>query len=227
MASARQSRRWIVVGLVALGIVVAATWPRTGSDDATDERDSESSEAAAASEYEALPSTANRYGSDGGVSLRRIADDCDPVAESMKYEEFIGTRARVILSWNGASAATAGLKIPVNVVGIEDGAVGVQFHHLPMSQTFIRAWLHTGHIRTAPDGLFLLDPCSATIIEWSEKNEGTAADEYEDDQNLLDERDELEGDELEAQQPKPAWPLNVTIPSKEELEGLNELGSEY
>jgi hypothetical protein len=55
-----------------------------------------------------------------------------------------------------------------------------------------------------------------------------AAQEYEDedDENGLDDEDELEGDELEEEQPKPAWPLNITIPSKEELEGLNEVGSE-
>jgi hypothetical protein len=224
MASAGEARRWIVVGFVALGIVVAATWPRRGSDDAAEEQDSESSDAWATPEYEALPSTANRYGSDGGVASRRIADDCDPVAESMKYEEFIGTRARAILSWNGMSPATAGLKIPVQVVGIEDGTVGVRFHHFPMSQQFIAGWLHSGHIRTASEGLFLLDPCSATIVAWPEENEATAEDE--DEEIWLDDDDDLEGDGLEEEQPKPAWPLNIAIPSKEELEGLNEVGSE-
>jgi len=171
MASTGKSRRWIVVGFVALGIVVAAIWPRSGSDDVNDEQDSDSSDAWGAPEYEAVPSTANRYGSDGGVASRRITDDCDPIAESLKYEEFIGTPAKAVLSWNGVSAATAGLKIPVQVVGIEDGTVGVRFHHFPQSQQFIAAWLHSGHIRTAPEGLFLLDPCSATIVAWSEKNE--------------------------------------------------------
>jgi hypothetical protein len=157
------------------------------------------------------------------VPSRRIAHDCDPIAESLKYEGFIGTRARAILSWNEISAATADLKIPVDVVDIEDGAVGVRFHHFPMSQQFIAGWLHSGHIRTAPDGLFLLDPCSATIVAWPEKDEDMAAQEYgdEDDENSLDAEDELE-----EEQPKPAWPLNITIPSKEELEGLNELGTE-
>jgi hypothetical protein len=46
-----------------------------------------------------------------------------------------------------------------------------------MSQQFVAGWLHSGHIRTAPEGLFLLDPCSATIVEWSEKNEDMAAQE--------------------------------------------------
>ena len=204
-----------------LGVVVAAIWPRPGPDDADEERDSASSDTWVAQKYEALPSAANPYGSDGGVASRRIADDCDPVAESMKYEEFIGTRARAILSWNGVSPATAGLKIPVDVVGIEDGTVGVRFHHFPMSQQFIAGWLHSGHIRTAPEGLFLLDPCSATIVEWLEKSEGMAEDEGEDEEIWLDAEDELE-----EEQPKPAWPLNITIPSKAELEGLNEVGSE-
>jgi len=226
MASAGQSRRWIVVGLVALGIVVAATWSRRGSDDAAEEQGSEPSGAWAAPEYKALPSTANRHGSDGGVASRRIADDCDPVAESLKYEEFIGTRARAILSWNEMSPAMAGLKIPVDVMGIEDGAVGVRFHHLPMSQQFITAWLHSGHIRRAPEGLFELDPCSATIVAWSEKNEDMAENEEEDEEIWLDEGDELGGDELEAKQPKPGWPLNITIPSEQELEGPNAIGNE-
>jgi hypothetical protein len=226
MASVGKSRRWIVVGFVALGIVVAATWPRRGSDDVAEEQDSESSDVWAPPEYEVLPSTANRYGSDGGVASRRIADDCDPVAESMKYEELIGTRARAILSWNGMSAATAGLKIPVQVVGIEDGSVGVRFHYFPMSQHFIAGWLHSGHIRTAPEGLFLLDPCSATIVPWSEENEAIAEDEDEDEEIWLDDDDDLDGDGFEETQPKPTWPLNITIPSKEELEGLNEVGSE-
>jgi len=220
MASAAKSRGWIVVGFVALGIVAAATWPRCGSDDVNEEQDSKSSDARGAREYEAVPSTANRYGSDGGVASRRVADECDPIAESLKYEELIGMRAKAVLSWNGASAATAGLKIPVQVVGIEDGAVGVRFHHFPMSQQFIAGWLHSGHIRTAPEGLFLLDPCSATIVAWSEKKEATAEDE--DEEIWLDDDDDLEGDDLEENQPKPAWPLNITIPSKEELEGLNE-----
>jgi len=160
------------------------------------------------------------------VASRRIAYDCDPVAESLKYEGFIGTRARAILSWHEISAATADLKIPVDVMDIEDGAVGVRFHHFPMSQQFITAWLHSGHIRTASDGLFLLDPCSAAIVAWSEKNEDMAEDEEEDEEIWLDEGDELGGDEVEAKQPKPGWPLNITIPSKQELEGLNEIGNE-
>jgi len=149
---------------------VAAIWPRPGPDDADEEQDSDSSDTWADPEHDAVPSTANRYGSDGGVASRRVADGCDPIAESLKYEEFIGTRAKAVLSWNGVSAATAGLKIPVQVVGIEDGTVGVRFHHFPESQQFIAAWLHSGHIRTAPEGLFLLDPCSATIVAWAEKN---------------------------------------------------------
>jgi hypothetical protein len=220
MAGAGRSRRWIVVGFIALGIVVAAIWPRPGPDDVDEEQDSESSDGGGAPEYEAAPSAANRYRSDGGVASRRVADDCDPVAESMKYEEFIGTRARAILSWNGMSAATAGLKIPVHVVGIEDGAVGVRFHQFPMSQQFIAGWLRSGHIRAASEGVFLLDPCSATIVAWLEKNEATAEDE--DEEIWLDDDDDLEGDRLEEKQPKPAWPLNITIPRKEDLEGLNE-----
>ena len=53
-----------------------------------------------------------------------------------------------------------------------------------------------------------------------------AEDEGEDEEIWLDDDDDLEGDGFEEKRPKPAWPLNITIPSKAELEGLNELGSE-
>jgi len=226
MASVGTSRRWIVGGLIVLGIVVAAIWPRPGPDDADEEQDSDSSDAWVAPEHETIPSAAMGSALDGGVASRRIAHDCDPVAESLKYEEFIGTRARAVLSWNEMSAATANLKIPVDVVGIENGAVGVRFQHFPMSQQFIAGWLHSGHIRAAPEGLFELDPCSATIVEWLETSEGMSEDEREDEEIWLDDDEDLEGGSFEEKQPKPTWPLNITIPSKEDLEGLNEVGSE-
>jgi hypothetical protein len=53
-----------------------------------------------------------------------------------------------------------------------------------------------------------------------------AEDEGEDEEMWLDDDGESEGDGFEENQPKPSWPLNITIPDKAELEGLNELGSE-
>ena len=84
-----------------------------------------------------------------------------------------------------------------------------------MSQQFITAWLRSGHIRTASDGLFLLDPCSATIVAWLEKSEDTAEDEGEDEEIWLDDDDQFEGDDSAEKQPTPGWPLNITIPSKD------------
>ena len=136
-----------------------------------------------------------------------------------------GTRAKAVLSWNGVSAATAGLKIPVQVVGIEDGTVGVRFHHFPREPAVHRGlapqWPHSHSARRSVPAR----PCSATIVAWAEKNEATA----EDEEIGLDD-DDLEGDDLEEQRPDPAWPSNITIPSEEELEGLqealDEIGSE-
>ena len=80
------SSRWIIVGLIALGVVIAATLLRPGSN-ATEEGDSDSSEA----------STASKYDPDGGLATRRITENCDPVAEALKYEEFVDRRALAIL----------------------------------------------------------------------------------------------------------------------------------
>ena len=155
MANTSISRRWIIAGLIALGVVIAATLPRRSSEEA-EEGDSDSSEA----------STASKYDPDGGSATRLIADNCDPVAEAKKYEEFIDRRALAILSWNNMPERAANLKIPVYVTGVEDGAIALGILEIPMREQYVAIWLGSGHIRPGPGGSFLLDPCSARIEPW-------------------------------------------------------------
>ena len=181
MASKGNSRRWIVLGLVVLGVVVAATLPRRGTDEA--EQDAEPAEASATPESPVAPTAANQ-GLDGGLASRRIAEGCEPIEESLKYEEFIGRRSLAILSWNGMSERAASLEIPIHVVAIEDGSIGVRIMQIPMREQYIAIWLGSDHIKPGPKDVFLLDPCSATIVEWREMERATAADE---DDEALDE----------------------------------------
>lgn len=169
MASKGNSRRWIVLGLVVLGVVVAATLPRRGADEA--EQDAEPAEASGA-QGDPVAAAATNQELDGGLASRRIAERCEPVDESLKYEEFIGRRALATLSWNEMSERAASLKIPVHVVGIEDGSIGVRFMDFPMREQYIGIWLGSGHIEAGDQGVFLLDPCSATIVEWQKMERG-------------------------------------------------------
>lgn len=172
MASKTNSRRWIILVLVALGVVAAATLPRSGSDESEPEPESEpdQTEAREAVRGEAAPPKEQL---DGGMASRRIAEGCDPIEESLKYEEFIDRRAHAILSWNGMPERAANLKIPVSVVGIEDGSVGVRFMQFPMREQYLGIWLGSGHIKRGPEDVFLLDPCSATIAAWPKMERAT------------------------------------------------------
>ncbi len=169
MASKGDSRRWILLGLVVLGVVVAATLPRSGTDET--EQETEPAETSGAQESPAAPAAANQ-GLDGGKASRRIADGCEPIGESLKYEKFVGKRALAVLSWNGMSELAAGLKIPIHVVGIEDGTIGVRFLQFPMREQYLGIWLGSGHIRPGPKDVFLLEPCSATIVAWPAMERG-------------------------------------------------------
>ena len=180
MASKSNSRRWILLVLVALGVVVAATLPRGGSDDAEQE-EPEPTEAREASLQQATSPDSQL---DGGMATRRVAEGCDRIGESLKYEEFIGRRAHAILSWNGMSERAANLKIPVHVVGIEDGSVGVRFMQFPMRAQYLGIWLGSGHLAKGPDDVFLLDPCSAVIVEWPEMERATDIDDEDLDEEL-------------------------------------------
>lgn len=175
--AASNNRRWLVIGLVVtLGLMLAAVWPRGGSEDGagSDAADSDSS---AVAEKDTLPRTLPAEPPDGGAKGRRITPDCKPVEESLKYEDFVGSRALAILSWNGMSERAANLKIPVHVVAIEDGSVGVRFMQFPMREQYLGIWLGSGHIESGPKDVFLLDPCSATIVEWPEMERGGDGDE--------------------------------------------------
>lgn len=180
MAGKQNSRRWIVLGLVALGVVVVAMWPRGGTDKEEEPLPEPTDLPVAA------PTQDRAQGQelDGGTASRRIAEGCDPVEESLKYEEFVGTRALTVLSWNGMSERAANLKIPVSVVGIEDGAVGVRFMDFPMRMQYLGIWLGSEHIKAGEKDVFLLDPCSATIVEWAEmERTGETDDEDPEDED--------------------------------------------
>jgi hypothetical protein len=159
MASKSNSRHWILLGAVVLGVVAAATLPRRAPEEAE----------------EPVPEPTHQL--DGGKASRRIAEGCEPVEESLKYEEFVGGRALAILSWNGMSERAANLKVPVHVVGIEDGSVGVRIMQIPMREQYIGIWLGSGHIEAGGDNVFLLDPCSATIVKWPEMDPAAATDD--------------------------------------------------
>jgi hypothetical protein len=164
--------------------------PRRGSDDA-EEPVPEPTEVREASRAQDRGSAREL---DGGLASRRIAEGCDPIEESLKYEEFVGRRALAILSWNGMSEKAANLEIPVHVVGIEDGSVGVRFMQFPMRAQYLGIWLGSEHIRAGEKDVFLLDPCSATIIEWTAmERAGVTDDEDLDEDGLL--KDEVLDDE--------------------------------
>lgn len=103
-----------------------------------------------------------------GPARRRIAEGCDPGEEARQYERYVGKRALVILRWQGMPERAANLRIPVHVIGIQGRAIGVRFLQFPMKEQYLAIWLESGHIEPGPDGVFLLDPCSATVVEWPE-----------------------------------------------------------
>lgn len=191
MASKSNSRRWVILILVALGVVVAATLPRSDSDESEPEPEPEQAEAREGSRQEAAPPKEQR---EGGTASRRIAEGCDPIDESLKYEEFVGRRAHAILSWNGMAERAANLKIPVHVVGIEDGSVGVRFMQFPMREQYLGIWLGSEHIKPGPKDVFLLDPCSATIAAWPEMEGAGATDDDALDEDGFVKDEFLEGE---------------------------------
>jgi hypothetical protein len=172
--AASNNRRWLVIGfLLTFGLVLAAVWPRGASEGAGDS-DTTDSDTSVAGESDAQPSALPAEQTDAGAKGRRIAPGCKPVEESLRYEEFVDKRALVILSWHDMPARTANLEIPVRVVGIEDGAIGVRFLEFPMREQYLNVWLGTEHIKPGPDGVFFVDPCSATVAEWSAMERGGA-----------------------------------------------------
>jgi hypothetical protein len=161
MASNGNSRRWIIVGLIAFGVVLAATLPRSGSDEA-EEGESDSADTSEREEE----STVTKYDPDGGKATRRIAEGCDPIAEAKKYEELVDRRALATLSWNNMRERAAKLEIPVYVKSIEDGAIGVGILEIPMREQYLAIWMMSGHLKRGSGDTYLLDPCSAKVIAW-------------------------------------------------------------
>lgn len=176
MASKSSSRRWILLGLVVLGVVIVAILPRRGTDDA--EQDSEPAAASGAQEASSAQPSA-QPSVDGGLASRRIAENCDPVVEAHKYEEFVDRRALAVLRWNKMPERAAKLKIPVFVKSVQDGAVVVSILQIPMREQYLNIWMGSGHIERGPGDSFLLDPCSAWIETWEEMDRATTAHEAE------------------------------------------------
>jgi hypothetical protein len=163
MANKGNPRRWILLGLVVLGVVVAATLPRSGTDEA--EQETAPAEASGAEQSPATWPAAHRD-VDSGLATRRVAENCDPVAEALKYEEFIDRRALAVLSWNNLPERAANLKIPVYVKSTADGAIGVSILEIPMREQYLAIWTMSDHLTKGPEGAYLLDPCSAKIMTW-------------------------------------------------------------
>lgn len=163
MASKSSVRRWILIVLIALGVVVVATLPRGATDDT--EQDADSAEASATEQAPAEQPAPNQA-VDGGLATRRVIEGCDPVVEATKYRGLVNRRALAILRWNNMSGRAAKLKIPVHVNGTENGAVAVSILQIPMRTQYLNIWMSSGHIERGPGDTFLLDPCSAWIEPW-------------------------------------------------------------
>lgn len=103
---------------------------------------------------------------EAGPARRRIAEGCDRVEEARGYDAYVGQRALAILSWTGMPERAANLKIPIYVVGIDEGVIGVRFLEFPLREQYLNVWLGSGHVVAAGENLFLLDPCSATLEPW-------------------------------------------------------------
>jgi len=174
MSGKSNTRRWILIALVALGVVVVATLPRGATDDA--EEDTDLVEASETEPTSAERSAANQD-QNGGLATRRVIEGCDPVVEAKKYEELVDGRALAMLRWNNTTERVAKLKIPVYVNSIEDGAVAVSVLPIPMRAQYLSIWMSSGHIERGPGDSFLLDPCSAWIEPWEEIDRA-----HEDDQ---------------------------------------------
>lgn len=171
MASKLNYRRWILLGLVALGVVVAATLPRRSSDEADSDSDTESAvQALVEGEPDAQPTATQD--ADGGLAEKRVVEGCDAVAEAQKYRGFVERKALAILSWSNMPERAANLRIPVYVNGVDAGAVAVSILPIPMRDQYLNIWMNSGHIERGPGDTFLLDPCSATIVDWAEMQDG-------------------------------------------------------
>jgi hypothetical protein len=141
MAGDRSSRRWRAIGgALAIAFCQLAALSGCASEH------SQAEQAAAASPAADANSDGAANAGQGGRGERRIAEGCKPKEASLEYEDYAGARALAILSWNGMSERAANLKIPVFVVAIEDGSIGVRFLEFPMREQYLNIWLGSGHI---------------------------------------------------------------------------------
>ncbi len=164
------SRRWSAIDplldpLLVLVFVLAALLSGCGSEKAAEDREAVATEAADTSVTTSSSSAPPEAPTDG-PAVRRIVDGCDPVEASLQYESYVGDRALAILSWTGMAEHAANLEIPIYVVGIEDATLYIRFLNFPMREQYLNIWLGSGHISSAPDQIFLLDPCSARLEPW-------------------------------------------------------------
>jgi hypothetical protein len=173
MAANSRNRRWIVLLLIAIGVVLVATLPRGATDDETEQSDSLASPDTPDSE--APDDVAGER--DGGLASKRVIEGCEPVAEAKKYEEFVDGRALAVLRWNNMSERAAKLKIPVYVKSVDDGAVAISVLEIPMRSQYLNIWMNSGHIERAEGDTFLLDPCASWIERWESMERASGNDD--------------------------------------------------
>jgi len=169
MAAKSSTRRWILIVLVAVGVIVVAMLPRAATDDMEPSSD-------APTGVPAVPGNVADQDADTGKATKRVLEDCDPVAEALKYEELVDTKALAVLRWNNMSDRAAKLKIPVYVHSVDDGAVVVGILPIPMRAQYLNIWMNSGHIERGPGDTFLLDPCASWIEAWEEMDQAARAE---------------------------------------------------
>ena len=174
MAGSSRNRRWILLVLIALGVILIATLPRGATDDGEGDSDT-----ARPSKEVREPAGAEGTTDDGGLATKRVIDGCDRTAEAMKYEPFVDRRALAILRWNNMTERAAKLKIPVYVTSVDDGAVGVSILPIPMRTQYLNIWMRSGHIERGPGDTFLLDPCASWIEAWEDMERTSEGNEAE------------------------------------------------
>ena len=168
MAGKSGTARWILIFLVAIGIIVVAMLPRGATEDV--ERPPEEAEAPI------TPTEAADQDVSSGKATKRVLENCDPKAEAAKYEALVDHKALAVLRWNNMAERAAKLKIPVYVKSVDDGKVNVSILAIPMREQYLTIWQNSGHISPASDGTYLLDPCASSIEVWEAMDEVTTGD---------------------------------------------------
>ena len=164
---ASKTPRWVWIALaVVLGLVLVSVWPTPGTEPADDAEPGDDAAEAAVDDGDAADVEPT------GPATRSIAPNCVPADAAKEYAGFLDKRALVVLSWDGMSERAEELEIPVHVVGIEEDGVAVRFLQFPMQEQYIHIWLGSGHIKAGEERVFILDPCSAKVLDWPEMERG-------------------------------------------------------